>query len=103
MPGSLFSRYSPVPGRSVPLSWVTRYCSGDSREIASGVLRYSVIFLIPRDLLGYRALVCRERPLSEFLDQSLCCRRIADFGPGDEIGEDVAAFGPGPKLPLISR
>ena len=36
------------------------------------------------------------------MDQSLGCRGIADFGPGDEIGEDVSAFGPGPKLSRIS-
>src|SRR4051812_11598171 len=36
MPGSSLSRYSPVPGGSVPLCWVTRYCSGESLETASG-------------------------------------------------------------------
>src|SRR5712672_2656175 len=36
MPGSLLSRYSPLPEDSVPLCWVTRYCSGESLETASG-------------------------------------------------------------------
>src|SRR5690606_17491627 len=40
IPGSLLSRYSPVPGGSVPLCWVTRYCSGVSRAMASGFLLY---------------------------------------------------------------
>src|SRR3970040_648268 len=40
MPGCLLSRYSPLPGRSVPLSWVTRYCSGVSWAMAAGSLRY---------------------------------------------------------------
>src|ERR671910_597534 len=47
MPGSLLSRYSPVPGRSVPLRWVTRNCSGDSPAIASSVFLYSVILDTP--------------------------------------------------------
>src|SRR5262245_15506986 len=38
MPGSLLSRYSPLPGNSVPFCWVTRYCSGESIAIASGSL-----------------------------------------------------------------
>src|SRR5262245_57738007 len=38
MPGSLLSRYSPVPGRSVPFCCVTRYCSGESFRIASSLL-----------------------------------------------------------------
>src|SRR5262245_34697505 len=37
MPGSLLSRYSPVPGRSVPFCCVTRYCSGESFRIASSL------------------------------------------------------------------
>src|SRR5262249_53742106 len=36
MPGSLLSRYSPVPGASVPFCCVTRYCSGESLAMASG-------------------------------------------------------------------
>src|SRR5215470_11445901 len=43
MPGSLLSRYSPLPGASVPFCCVTRYCSGESLEMASGSL---VKFLI---------------------------------------------------------
>jgi peptide methionine sulfoxide reductase MsrA len=39
MPGRFSCRCSPVPGCSVALSWVTRYCSGVSRAIASGSLR----------------------------------------------------------------
>src|SRR5262245_17022910 len=38
MPGCLLSRYSPVPGVSVPFCCVTRYCSGESLEMASGSL-----------------------------------------------------------------
>src|SRR5262245_35937571 len=38
MPGSLLSRYSPLPGASVPFCCVTRYCSGESLEMASGSL-----------------------------------------------------------------
>src|SRR5918999_291639 len=38
MPGSLLSRYSPVPGASVSFCCVTRYCSGESLETASGSL-----------------------------------------------------------------
>src|SRR4051812_25913657 len=41
MPGSLLWRYSPVPGRSVPLSCVTRYCSGVSFAMACVDLVYS--------------------------------------------------------------
>src|SRR5262245_23185187 len=36
MPGCLLSRYSPVPGVSVPFCCVTRYCSGECLEMASG-------------------------------------------------------------------
>src|SRR5579871_73276 len=43
MPGSLLCRYSPVPGRSVAPSWVTRYCSGVRRAIAAASFLYSVI------------------------------------------------------------
>src|SRR5262245_26583260 len=38
MPGCLLSRYSPVPAVSVPFCCVTRYCSGESLEMASGSL-----------------------------------------------------------------
>src|SRR5215510_7686819 len=38
MPGCLLSRYSPVPGVSVPFCCVTRYCSGESLGMASGSL-----------------------------------------------------------------
>src|SRR5262249_39625016 len=38
MPGCFLSRYSPVPGVSVPFCCVTRYCSGESLEMASGSL-----------------------------------------------------------------
>src|SRR5687768_14082259 len=38
MPGSLLSRYAPVPARSVPFCCVTRYCSGESSWIASSLL-----------------------------------------------------------------
>src|SRR3954469_9566517 len=38
MPGSFLSRYSPVPGRSVAPSCVTRYCSGERFAIASASL-----------------------------------------------------------------
>src|SRR6476660_5347410 len=48
MPGSLLFRYSPLPGGSVPLFWVTRYCSGDRPEMASVLFRYSdTSFLLP--------------------------------------------------------
>src|SRR6056297_840463 len=40
MPGFRWSSYSPVKGRSVPDCWVTRYCSGVSRAMASSVLAY---------------------------------------------------------------
>src|ERR1700733_4331447 len=39
MPGSLLSQYSLSNAGSVPAFWVTRYCSGVSRETASGSLR----------------------------------------------------------------
>src|SRR5215475_11264521 len=46
MPGSLLSRYSPVPGTSVPLFCVTRYCSGESLRIASSfLLNFRICFL----------------------------------------------------------
>src|SRR5262245_41198607 len=38
MPGCLLPTYSPVPGVSVPFCCVTRYCSGESLEMASGSL-----------------------------------------------------------------
>src|SRR5215475_5366876 len=43
MPGSLLSRYSPVPGVSVPFCCVTRSCSGESLEMASGSLLHVLI------------------------------------------------------------
>src|SRR5688572_33189275 len=38
MPGSSLCRYSPVPGISVAPCCVTRYCSGESVEMAVGFL-----------------------------------------------------------------
>src|SRR5688572_1614064 len=40
MPGSLLFSSGPVPGYSVPLCCVTRYCSGVSRASASSVFAY---------------------------------------------------------------
>src|SRR6204780_970327 len=40
MPGSLFFRYSPDPGRSVSFCCVTRYCWGESLAIASALFLY---------------------------------------------------------------
>src|ERR1700676_3273307 len=45
MPGSLLFQYALSKGRSVASRCVTRYCSGERREIASGFLLYSAIFL----------------------------------------------------------
>src|SRR5262245_18688418 len=46
MPGSLLSRYSPVPGASVPFCCVTRYCSRESFRIASSfLLNFRICFL----------------------------------------------------------
>src|SRR5690349_20114273 len=43
MPGSSLCRYSPVPGYSVAAFCVTRYCSGESLEMASRSFRYFCI------------------------------------------------------------
>src|SRR5437867_7366212 len=43
MPGSLLYRYCPVPGNSVAACCVTRYCSRESLEMASGSFWYVVI------------------------------------------------------------
>src|SRR6056297_1899131 len=43
MPGALLDRYLPVPGRSVPFSWVTQNCSGSRAAMASGSLLYRLM------------------------------------------------------------
>src|SRR4051794_24352980 len=52
MPGSWLCRSSPLPGASVPLSWVTRYCSGERRAMASGVFLYVDIIVSSRIVQG---------------------------------------------------
>src|SRR5262245_12342400 len=85
MPGSLLSRYSPVPGVSVPSCCVTRYCSGESLAMASWSLLNSFI--------SFSSLV-----LSLMVrDHQLLLRRI-----DDEHGEQprrLGVTGVGPECP----
>ena len=50
MPDSLLFRYLPVPGASVSPSCVTRYCSGESLEMPSGLLTYFCIAFSARPI-----------------------------------------------------
>src|ERR1700741_5126692 len=59
MPGSLLCRYSPVPGYSVSLCCVTRYCSADSFAIASGSL---LNFRMPMASCRFREDLRNSRP-----------------------------------------
>src|SRR5918999_3535781 len=58
MPGSSLCRYSPVPGASVALCCVTRYCCGDNFAIASAsLLNFRIVLLLGwAYLLRYRQL-----------------------------------------------
>src|SRR5450432_1724771 len=71
MPGSLLAKCSPVPGRSVPFCCVTRYCSWDSFEMASGSLLYGFIASpsSPRESPQVAAFLHFSRPCAERLIQ----------------------------------
>src|SRR4029450_7194792 len=77
MPGSLLFRYSPVPGASVAFCCVTRYCSGDSREMASGSLLNSPIVF---HLLSNVSAGARASLLPRALREQIRERRDFDIG-----------------------
>src|SRR5262245_591071 len=85
MPGCLLSRYSPVPGVSVPFCCVTRYCSGESLEMASGsLLKFFISFSSCRtctavSLLHFSCVGAspRLRLWNVFFDQHSCRTRIS--------------------------
>src|SRR5688572_345906 len=57
MPGSLLSRYSPVPGRSVPVCCVTRYCSGESFRTASSLLvNFRIFFSLDMNGMSFEPI-----------------------------------------------
>src|ERR1700743_2382864 len=68
MPGSLLSQYSLSNAGSVPAFWVTRYCSGVSRETASGSLRK--LSVISSSFAG-------DQPAGCGLSQQLCNLLVA--------------------------
>src|SRR5262249_427058 len=83
MPGCLLSRYSPIPGVSVPFCCVMRYCSGESLEMASGsLLNFLISFSSSRtctaaSLLHFSWVGAspRLRLWNVFFDQHSCPRR----------------------------
>src|ERR1700753_669166 len=72
MRGSLLSQYSLSNAGSVPAFWVTRYCSGVSRETAAGSLRK--LSVISSSFAG-------DQPAGCGLNHQLCNLLVAPVFP----------------------
>src|SRR5262245_34412398 len=84
MPGSSLCRYSPVPGCSVPVCCVTRYCSGDSPEIASVSL---MNFRIPVSFVGLWFIRCTSSRSRRRVSEPARDRRRTPSAHGADAGD----------------